>query len=94
MSGVLADKLQVWGLEDDYIIFSDGSLGFCLEVQPIDVSCWDEVGMNDLHFGLCGFLNALPSGIDIQFIQDICSGNDQIISDNQELCLNSKQEKN
>ncbi|MBT4762908.1 MAG: TraC family protein [Bdellovibrionaceae bacterium] len=93
MSAVLADKLQVWGMEDDFIIYSDGSLGFCLETLPIDVSCWDEYALNDFHDKLCQLLNALPINIDVQFIQSICSGNAQTLLDNETLCKASKNEK-
>ena len=75
MSAVLSDELQVWGVEDDVIIYTDGSIGFGLELSPIDVSCADNYQANDLHENLCKFLNSLPSGIDIQFIQEITEGN-------------------
>ncbi|USN48503.1 MAG: ATP-binding protein [Pseudobdellovibrionaceae bacterium] len=87
MSMALADKLQVWGMEDDFIIFKDGSLGFCLELIPLDVSCFDEGGLNDIHERVTGLLNALPSGINLQFIQCIESGNDRVILENKNLAL-------
>lgn len=92
MSTALADCLQVWGIESNTVVFSDGSLGACLELSPIDVSCSDEYRCNDLHEGLCSFLNSLPSGVDIQFIQEIKSGNDKVIQDYENLCHGAKSE--
>ncbi|MCB0370606.1 MAG: hypothetical protein KDD45_14565 [Bdellovibrionales bacterium] len=90
MAAALADCLQVWGVENNKIIFSDGSLGLCLELNPIDVSCSDENRCNDIHEGLCSILNALPSGIDIQFIQEIKSGNAKVIDEYEKLCHGAK----
>lgn len=90
MSAVLSDELQVWGVEDDVIIYTDGSIGFGLELSPIDVSCADNYQANDLHENLCKFLNSLPSGIDIQFIQEITEGNERVISENEKLCKKSQ----
>lgn len=92
MSVALADSLQVWGIENNTVIFSDGSLGACLELIPIDVSCSDSDRCNDLHDGLCSFLNALPSGIDIQFIQEIKAGNNKVIKNYEDQCLKSQSE--
>jgi len=39
MSVSLSDKLQVWGFEGNNIVYTDGSLGFALELNPLDVSC-------------------------------------------------------
>ncbi|MCB0415561.1 MAG: hypothetical protein KDD50_14585, partial [Bdellovibrionales bacterium] len=86
MSSALSDQLQVWGVEDDTIIYTDGSIGFCLALSPIDVSCADEYTANKIHDNLCKFLNALPSGIDIQFLQEITEGNKAVIDENEQLC--------
>lgn len=80
MNTVLADHLEVWGFESDYIIFSDGSLGFGFEVEPIDVACWDTEQVNGLAQRISQFLNGLPSGVDVQFIQEIERGNEALIS--------------
>ena len=31
----LADKLEIWGLENEIIVFTDGSLGFGLHFDPM-----------------------------------------------------------
>lgn len=75
MSDILADKLQVWGFEKDFIVFTDGSLGFGMELSPLDVSCWKDDAVNSLAERTAQFLNGIPSHTDIQFIQEIVSGN-------------------
>ncbi|MEQ1875306.1 MAG: ATP-binding protein [Bdellovibrionia bacterium] len=89
MSSVLADHLQIWGLEEDIIIFSDSSLGFGLEVTPVDVSCFDDERINSLSEASCQFLNGLPSGIDIQFIQEIGRGSQDTINEHERLGHNA-----
>jgi conjugal transfer ATP-binding protein TraC len=79
MSARLSDQLQIWGFEEDMILFSDGSLGFGLEVTPIDITCWSEERVNRLSERLSQFLNGLPSGISLQFVQDIGRGNTETL---------------
>lgn len=89
----LADQLQVWGLEDDYILYKNGDIGFCLILEPLDVSCYSEESLNEIHEQIKSLLNGLPSGINLQFIQSIESGNKVVLDRNQELvqqCTNSK----
>ena len=83
MSAKLADYLQVWGLEGDNIIFADGSFGLGFHLTPLDSSCWSIEQANEYSGRLAQFLNGLPSEIDIQFIQDIKSGNNRIIDQHQ-----------
>lgn len=80
MSKALADYLQIWGLEEDNVLFADGSLGFGLRVEPVDCSCWSNEQANDFAAKVCQFLNGLPSEIDVQFVQDIKGGNKAVIS--------------
>lgn len=79
MSAKLADYLQIWGLEGDNIIFADGSFGLGFNLSPVDSSCWSTEQANEYANKLSQFLNGLPSEIDIQFIQDIKSGNQERI---------------
>jgi conjugal transfer ATP-binding protein TraC len=81
MSGRLADCLQIWGLENDNIIFSDGSFGLGFLLKPVDCSCWSTQQRNDYAEQLIQFLNGLPSEIDFQFVQDIKAGNAELISE-------------
>src|SRR5689334_17646731 len=67
----LIDKLQVWGFENDFVLFRDGSIGFALELTAIDASCWEDHKVNSLHDKMRTFLNGLPKGIGLQFVQDL-----------------------
>jgi len=75
----LSDYLEIWGFQDDAVIFSDGSLGMGLELKPRDASCWSSPQIEDFSQKLSQFLNSLPIECDIQFIQDITSGNLAVI---------------
>jgi type-IV secretion system protein TraC len=79
MNYSLSDYLQVWGFEDNITIFTDGSYGFGLDVQPLDCACWSTEQSNDFSTKACQFLNGLQPEIDIQFIQDIKAGNSKLI---------------
>lgn len=92
MKNALADQLQIWGFEDDFIIFSDGSLGFGLDCVPTDLSCFSDERINDLSSRVGQFLNSLPVKTDIQFVQDIEPGNDQVIKNHLKLSQDSKNE--
>lgn len=85
MNNTLADQLQVWGFESDCIIFNDGSLGFGLELTPIDVSCWKDDAVNSLTERVMQLLNGLPAHTDLQLIQEIGPGNAEIVSAHQAL---------
>lgn len=78
---ILTDELQLWGFEQDRMIFEDGSLGAAIKVSPLDVVAYADEGKNALAGCLIQFLNSLPSGLDIQFVCDIRDGNEEEISD-------------
>ena len=79
MSAKLADYLQVWGLEENHIVFTDGSFGLGFKLKPTDASCWSVDQANEYSQKLIQFLNGLPPEIDFQLVSDIKSGNDEII---------------
>lgn len=85
MNNALADQLQIWGFEQDLMIYADGSLGFALDCVPNDVSTWSDERINSYSEKVAQFLNSLPVNIDIQFVQDIVPGNDKIIYQHQKL---------
>lgn len=87
-SNTLADYLEVWGFQDDFVIFADGSIGLGMELSTVDVSCWDDDRVNGLSDRVCQLLNALPSGLDIQFVQDIVGGNSERIKTHHSLIQN------
>ncbi|MBL7542569.1 MAG: ATP-binding protein [Bdellovibrionaceae bacterium] len=93
MSGNLAEKIQLWGFEDDFVVFKDGSIGFGLDVNYIDVSTWTADQINELAYSLDQFLNSLPPHLDLQFIQEIKPGNESIFSEHEKLansCINEE----
>ena len=81
----LADLLQVWGFQDNTIIFADGSLGCVLALDPVDVACWEDERVDGFAERLARFLNAVPAGVDVQFVQEIGTGNEDILSRNASL---------
>lgn len=92
MNHALADYLQIWGFEQDYIIFGDGSLGFALDCVPVDVSSWSDERINTYSDKIAQFLNSLPANLDIQFVQDIVPGNHKVITQHQKLAEKSNNE--
>ncbi len=74
----LATKLEVWGFEDETLIFKDFSLGSVLKLQPKDVSCATDEELNTLHSVTCDFLNGLPTGLSLQFVQGVHGGSKKI----------------
>lgn len=91
MSNRLADYLQVWGLEENHIIFSDGSFGFGFRLKPIDASCWSIDQVNEYSQKLVQFLNGMQTEVDLQFVSDIKSGNREIIERHNKNELNTSQ---
>ncbi len=89
MTNVLAGYLQIWGFEDNSIIFEDGSFGFGFLLQPLDCSCWSSDTANTFAAQLATFLNGLPPELDIQVIQDIKAGNQEMIKRHKTLCTSS-----
>ncbi len=92
MIGNLSEKIQIWGFENDIVVFQDGSTGFGLELSSLDVTTWNSDRVNGLANGIDQFLNGLPPLIDLQFVQTIESGNSQILNDHAALgkdCLNA-----
>lgn len=81
----LADKLEVWGFESGFVIFSDGSLGFGLELSPLDVTCFNDERLDSLAGRISSFLNNLPEGLDLQFIQEVTRDNGGLFKKSQNL---------
>jgi type IV secretory pathway VirB4 component len=92
MSANLADKIQIWGFEDDIIVFQDGSTGFGLSLSTLDVTTWSSDRVNSLAANIDQFLNGLPPHTDVQFVQEIDSGNEATFENHEFLgkqCKNS-----
>lgn len=85
MASNLADKIQVWGFDENIVIFKDGSLGFGFELSTLDVSTWNFDKINHLANQCDQFLNGLPPQIDLQLVQEIKPGNQLFLSEHQTL---------
>lgn len=92
MSKSLADILEIWGFDGDFIVYRDASIGFMLECVPVDVSTWSDDRLNSYADRIGQFLNSLSAHTDIQFIQDIEPGNDRVIKAHEQLSANAKNE--
>ena len=79
MSGILADQLEIWGIESQCVIYKNGSLGFVLKLVPTDPQCWSTNKINGFSQQLVSFLNGLPLGLNVQIIQDIKAGNESLL---------------
>jgi len=93
MSAALVEKIEIWGFESGFTIFTDGSLGFGLETSALDVSCWDEPKIDSIGASLTSFLNGLPAHIDIQFVLTVGRGDGSRIKEHQALNLLRKRER-
>jgi len=75
LSDTLADHIQLWGFHDGYTLFTDGSAGFGLEIEPKDVGALRDGDIDQFATDLRKFLNSLPDQLEIQWVQDIKAGN-------------------
>jgi len=80
MSAILADHLDLWGFEEDFHLFSDGSIGFGLECTLLDIDSENSESVNAIAVNLNHFLNGLSEGIDVQFCRDVKSGYKNLLS--------------
>ncbi|MDR3608454.1 MAG: ATP-binding protein [Oligoflexia bacterium] len=79
MNSSLAEKLDVWGFEEDALIYKDCSLGQVLKLNTRDTTCATDQALNSLHSQVCDFLNGLPQGLSLQFVQVIERGGQRLI---------------
>ncbi len=86
-SNALVEKLQVWGFEDGKLIFKDFSLGQVLLVTQPDISTATDEFLNALHLSICDFLNGLPSGLSVQFVQVVEGDIGSVISKHESTLL-------
>ncbi len=84
----LANRLELWGFEDGVMVFMDFSLGCGFEIPSIDISSESDESINILKHRIRQLLNGLPSGLSIQFIQEISGGNDKVITSHGKLSKN------
>lgn len=87
MTSSLAEKLEVWGFEEGVLIFKDFSLGTVLQLKPRDVSCATDEELNSVHHVACDFLNGLPAGLSLQFVQGIHRGDSMLRDRHRDMCV-------
>ena len=92
MNANLVDRLQVWGFEEGKLIFKDLSLGSMLELSPKDISCSTDEYLNSLKSISCDFLNGLPEGLSIQFVQMTSGGATDLVDQHKSLIQDSSSE--
>ena len=92
MNANLVDRLQVWGFEEGKLIFKDLSLGSMLELSPKDISCSTDEYLNSLKSISCDFLNGLPEGLSIQFVQMTSGGANDLVDQHKSLIQDSSSE--
>jgi len=80
INNALVEKLDVWGFEEGSLIFKDLSLGTVMEVSQRDISTAPDDFLNSLHAVICDFLNGLPAGFFIQFVQMVTGNVSSIFS--------------
>ena len=73
-SNSLSEKLELWGFEEGKLIYKDMSLGSILKLSSKDISCSTDEELNAIHDLTNDFLNGLPAGLSLQFVQSISQG--------------------
>ncbi len=82
-NATLANRLQIWGFEDGVMIFNDFSLGAGFKISALDISCQADDAINSLKEQIRQFLNGLPAGLSLQFMQEIVPGNLEVIANHE-----------
>lgn len=77
----LANRLDIWGFENDCMVFKDLSVGKAMKISALDVSCKTDEAINVIKELFKTFLNGLPPNLNVQVVQEITSGNGQLIDE-------------
>ncbi len=85
IDNALANRLQLWGFENDVMIYSDCSLGCMLKITPVDISCEKNESINQFKIQLVNFLNSLPENLSVQFLQNVTTGQVDLLSAHEKL---------
>jgi conjugal transfer ATP-binding protein TraC len=89
MKGVLSDLLQIWGFQDDFCIFSDGSLGFALKLTGKDLKALSDDDVSSFSLKLNGLLNSLPEELKLQFVMTVCDDNVEVLERYRKLSIDT-----
>lgn len=89
-TGTLDSHLKVWGLEGDFAVLQDGSMVFGLVLDARDIESAANESVNQLVQQMGSFLNSLPVGTSLQFVQDVRGGNGEVLDKYLELGEDAK----
>lgn len=87
IDSTLSNRLQIWGFEDGITVFKDFSLGAVFKISTLDISAQTDDAINELKESLRQFLNGLPPGLSLQFMQEIVPGNIETIKQHGNIML-------
>jgi type-IV secretion system protein TraC len=86
-----SEVLQIWGIHGDFVLFKDATIGFGLNLKPIDISCQNDESINGLQQSIMQFLNSLPPSIYVQFVATIDTGNENVLDQHRNLVRTSSE---
>lgn len=89
IDNTFANRLELWGFEKDVMIYSDCSLGCMLKLSPLDISCEKNESINHIKIQIVNFLNSLPEGLSVQFLQHVTTGQTDLLSKHKKLVKES-----
>ncbi|MDB5039164.1 MAG: hypothetical protein JWQ35_2692 [Bacteriovoracaceae bacterium] len=84
-SSVLADRIPIWHFENDYLVFSDGSLGAGFKLKGFDASVSGVESFNQFAFALENLINTAREGLTLQICYKISNDVSSIISKHEDL---------
>lgn len=79
LNSKLANRLELWGFEDGVMVFRDFSLGAAINLRPMDITCFADDAVNTVKGQVAQILNGVPSGLRLQFVQEIVRGSESTI---------------
>lgn len=85
MVKALADKIQVWGFEDDFVVFKDGSFGFGFKLNYADISTWNQGAINSFIQNIDNLLSSITESLKLQFVQEISNKNGEWLNNHRYL---------
>lgn len=85
----LSNRMELWGFEGDVMVYSDCTIGAMFKMEAKDISCEHTGTINQLKMQLVNFLNSLPENLNVQFLQNVTTGQDEILDRHQNLSKDS-----
>ena len=79
MNNSLVDQIPIWHFDQNFMVFSDGSLGAGFKIQGMDISCVDSEKINRFNQVLEALLTAIPEGLSLQVFHKLTPYASEII---------------